>query len=94
MGTHNRFDVLLTDLSLPDGTGIDVLHALRASRDNADIPAIALTGRGMPEDLMHTQAAGFCLHLTKPVDLDQLDAAIRRAVAEKSRFARRVTSNT
>jgi PAS domain S-box-containing protein len=80
IGTEREFDVLLTDLSLPDGTGIDVLRALRKTQTNGNIPAIALTGHGMPEDLRSTEAAGFVSHLTKPVDLDLLRAAIGRAV--------------
>ena len=75
-GQARRFDLLLSDFTLPDGTGLDVLRALRASRHNADIPAIALSGHGMPEDITRTEAAGFRMHLTKPVDLQQLRAAI------------------
>ena len=79
-GAERNFDLLLTDLALPDGTGIDVLRAFRRTTVNADIPAIALTGHGMPDDLINTESAGFCFHLTKPVDLQQLQAAIQRAV--------------
>jgi PAS domain S-box-containing protein len=87
-GADRKFDVLLTDLALPDGTGIDALRALRQTRVNAEIPAIALTGHGMPDDLMSTESAGFCFHLTKPVDLQQLEAAIHRAV-NRDRSGRR-----
>jgi CheY-like chemotaxis protein len=84
-GREARFDLSLIDLMLPDGSGIDVLRALRQTEANASIPAIALTGHGMPEDLMKTEAAGFRFHLTKPVDAQQLQAAIRRAVVTDSR---------
>jgi CheY-like chemotaxis protein len=83
-GNERRFDVLLTDLSLPDGTGVDVLRALRASRTNPAMPAIAITGHGMPEDRTRTRHEGFCCHLTKPVDLEQLQAALQRALDRNS----------
>jgi signal transduction histidine kinase/CheY-like chemotaxis protein len=84
-GRQQRFGLLLSDLALPDGTGIDVLRALRASGPNVDIPAIALTGHGMPDDIGNTEAAGFCDHLTKPIDMDRLQAAISRATGHNDR---------
>jgi CheY-like chemotaxis protein len=84
-GRQQRFGLLLSDLALPDGTGIDVLRALRLSGPNVDIPAIALTGHGMPDDIGNTEAAGFCDHLTKPIDMDRLQAAITRATGHNGR---------
>jgi signal transduction histidine kinase/ActR/RegA family two-component response regulator len=78
-GREQRFGLLLSDLALPDGSGIDVLRALRERGPNVDIPAIALSGHGMPDDIGSTEAAGFCEHLTKPIDMDRLQAAISRA---------------
>ncbi|QDV35302.1 ATP-binding protein [Tautonia plasticadhaerens] len=68
-GAH---DLLISDLGLPDGSGIDVLRRFHP------LPSIALTGYGMEADLRETREAGFTLHLTKPVDFDQLEGAIRR----------------
>jgi signal transduction histidine kinase/CheY-like chemotaxis protein len=84
-GREQRFGLLLSDLALPDGTGIDVLRAIRAGGPNADIPAIALTGHGMPDDIGNTESAGFCDHLTKPIDMDRLQAAITRATGHNGR---------
>ena len=70
------FDLLISDIGLPDGTGHDVLRRVRAARP---IPAIALSGFGLDDDLRRSLAAGFAEHLTKPVDLSTLEAAIRRA---------------
>ncbi len=74
---RGEFDVLVCDIGLPDGTGYDVLRLL----DSRPIRAIALSGFGLDDDLRRSRASGFAEHLTKPVDLPALEAAIRRAVA-------------
>jgi hypothetical protein len=66
------FDVLVSDIGLPDGTGRDVLRRLGVGTARA----IALTGYGTDADVRKNAAAGFARHLTKPVDPDQLLAAI------------------
>jgi two-component system, chemotaxis family, CheB/CheR fusion protein len=72
---HGRFDLLVSDLGLPDGSGLDLVRELR-SRGQA-LPAIAVSGYGQDEDLAHSRAAGFSAHLIKPIDPDRLLAAIR-----------------
>ena len=64
------FDVLLSDIGLPDGSGLD----LRAGRDAATRPpcAIAMSGFGSPGDRQRSRAAGFQQHLVKPVALPEL----------------------
>ena len=74
-----QFDVVISDLGLPDGSGWDLIAELRAH--NPDIRGIALTGYGMEDDLVRSRAAGFTTHLVKPVEFDQL----RRALNELSR---------
>jgi PAS domain S-box-containing protein len=74
----DSFDLLVSDLGLPDGSGIDVIHGFRA---HSEAPAIVLSGFGMESDLRRTREAGFAAHLIKPVDLAQLEAAIRSVVA-------------
>jgi CheY-like chemotaxis protein len=71
------FDLAVCDLQLPDGTGGDLMAgALR----RCGTPGIALSGHGSHEDRERSRAAGFAVHLTKPVALDALEAAIRQAV--------------
>jgi CheY-like chemotaxis protein len=70
---QDQFDLLLCDLGLPDGTGIDFIEKVRARQQT---PAIALTGYGMQEDVERAQKAGFDAHLTKPVNLQKLEATI------------------
>jgi CheY-like chemotaxis protein len=71
---HGTFDLLVSDLGLPDGSGLDLMRELR-SRGQA-LPAIAVSGYGQEEDLAHSRAAGFSAHLIKPVDPNRLLTAI------------------
>ena len=71
---RKQFDVLVSDIGLPDGSGIDLLKALRAKRD---VFGIALSGYGMEEDIRRSGEAGFSHHLVKPVDLNKLDSIIQ-----------------
>ena len=68
------FDLLISDLGLPDGSGIDLLDELRSR--GRTFPAIAMTGYGQEEDVRRTHAVGFATHLTKPIDFHQLEIAI------------------
>jgi len=70
-----RFDVVVTDLGLPDGSGIEIGRALSPST-----PVIALSGYGGPADRRECDEAGFSAHLLKPADPDQLVAALRRVL--------------
>jgi CheY-like chemotaxis protein len=71
-------DVVLSDLDLPDGTGIDLIHQLRA---RGPVRCVALSGHGLPEHRARTRAAGFEAHLTKPVTVDQIETALRGGAA-------------
>ena len=75
---QDGFDLLISDLGLPDGSGLDIMRELR---DRYSGRAIALTGYGMDSDIAASRDAGFTEHLTKPVDLAALEAAIGRATA-------------
>jgi signal transduction histidine kinase/DNA-binding response OmpR family regulator len=71
-------DVLLTDINMPGEDGYSLINKLRAltPEKGADIPAIALTAMARPEDSEHALSAGFQLHLSKPVDIEELAEAI------------------
>jgi PAS domain S-box-containing protein len=75
------FDVLVSDIGLPDGTGIDLIRQIR-EQYGSRLPAIALTGFGMEEDVLRTKQAGFDEHLSKPVNLMLLEETIQRACRE------------
>jgi CheY-like chemotaxis protein/nitrogen-specific signal transduction histidine kinase len=72
------FDLIISDLGLPDGSGLDLMREVRAMYEGR---AIALTGYGMESDVVASRAAGFSEHLTKPIDLERLSAAISRVNA-------------
>jgi CheY-like chemotaxis protein len=67
------FDLLICDIGLPDGNGYDLIKTVRG---HSDVAAIAITGFGMSSDVEQAMAAGFDAHLTKPIDLQRLEAAI------------------
>jgi PAS domain S-box-containing protein len=75
------FDVLVSDLGLPDGDGYEIMRRIRAIRS---MPGIAMSGYGMNEDRRRSHEAGFSEHLVKPIDLPQLVAAIRRVTDNRS----------
>jgi two-component system CheB/CheR fusion protein len=74
--SRESVDLLVSDLGLPDGSGVDVIRTLRQRGSTA--PAIALSGYGQEEDIRRSCAAGFNVHLTKPVDIQRLKQAIRQ----------------
>jgi len=76
------FDLVISDLRLPDGSGHDLLRGL--NRDDVTLPAVALSGYGTPDDLRGSREAGFVEHLTKPVDLDRFWATIERILASRA----------
>ena len=71
-----QFDVLISDLALPDGSGIDLVQKLQSARP---IIGIALTGFGMEDDIRKGREAGFHHHLVKPIDLNRLDLLIQES---------------
>ncbi len=72
------FDLLISDIELPDGTGLELMRTIRSSHP---VPGIALSGFGSKDDIEQSRAAGFALHLTKPVDFRRLEQAILRFAA-------------
>ena len=78
LGTAQPFDLLITDIGLPDGSGYELMEELGRLRG---IRGIVMTGYGMDEDIEHSRRAGFSAHLTKPVRIQTLDAALGIALA-------------
>ena len=74
---RNKFDLLISDIALPDGSGMDLMMQLRAI---SKIPGIAISGFGNNGDIERSLRAGFSEHLTKPIKLENLEAAIERTL--------------
>lgn len=76
---RNAFDLIISDIGLPDGTGLDLMRALRPRHPH--LRGIAVSGFGMEEDLKRSQDAGFARHLVKPVSFGTLCETIREVMA-------------
>jgi two-component system CheB/CheR fusion protein len=75
------FDLLISDLGLPDGSGHDLMRVLRSRGHN--FPGIALSGYGQEEDIRRSYEAGFAAHLTKPASREALIEAVASFTAGK-----------
>jgi CheY-like chemotaxis protein len=76
--TDQEFDILISDVGLPDRNGYELMTELRALQPT--LVGIALSGYGMEEDLLKSRAAGFACHLVKPVTIGMLEDAIAALV--------------
>jgi two-component system CheB/CheR fusion protein len=68
-----KFDFVISDIGLPDGSGNDLMLELR---ERHGLKGIALTGYGMEDDIKRNLAAGFVAHLTKPVHIQSLEKVL------------------
>jgi signal transduction histidine kinase/response regulator RpfG family c-di-GMP phosphodiesterase len=73
------FDLVISDLGLPDGSGNELMEKLR---DEYGLRGIALSGYGMEEDIERSRRSGFVAHMVKPVDLGQLRRTIASVIKE------------
>ena len=74
---HERFQLLISDIGLPDGSGLEIMNRLRSQYG---VAGIALSGFGHDEDMQNSKAAGFVAHLIKPIDLPKLQKAVHDAM--------------
>ncbi|MFN2497917.1 MAG: ATP-binding protein [Pyrinomonadaceae bacterium] len=81
---RENFDLVVSDISMPEMDGYQLLQKLRELPSMANVPAVALTGYGRGADIERALAEGFAEHLTKPLDLDQLLQIVRRLTDEKT----------
>jgi signal transduction histidine kinase/ActR/RegA family two-component response regulator len=79
---RNHYDLLISDIALPDGTGTELMSYLRAI---SGIPGIAISGFGMNGDIQRSREAGFAEHLVKPITMENLEAAISRVITAQDR---------
>jgi two-component system, chemotaxis family, CheB/CheR fusion protein len=79
LADHEKFDLLVSDLGLPDGTGYDLMRQLR--QHGHGFPAIAISGYGQEQDVRHSHEAGFAAHLTKPVTREAIFDTIAAVTA-------------
>lgn len=75
---RQQFDLIISDIGLPDGEGCGLLKELRGFQP--DLPGIALSGYGMDEDIARSRLAGYVEHMIKPVRIEALNNAIQAVV--------------
>ncbi|PYI83738.1 MAG: hypothetical protein DMF21_13010 [Verrucomicrobia bacterium] len=73
-----EFDVVLSDIGLPDGSGYDLISEAKRKQP---IKAVALTGFGTDEDIRRGKEAGFDFHLVKPIDFHELRIVLGQIAA-------------
>jgi PAS domain S-box-containing protein len=73
--TREHVDFVISDIGLPDGNAYDLMAELRG---RLGLTGIALTGYGMESDIARSHAAGFVIHLTKPLRVQSLDEALAK----------------
>ena len=69
-----NFDLLISDIGLPDRSGYDLMREVRLKKD---LPGIALSGFGSEQDVNQAREAGFAEHLTKPINFELLEKTMR-----------------
>jgi two-component system CheB/CheR fusion protein len=82
LADRHAFDLLVSDLGLPDGSGHDLMRHLRER--GHPFPGIALSGYGQEEDVRRSYEAGFATHLTKPASREAVVEAIAAVTATGS----------
>lgn len=75
LASQNKFDVIVSDVGLPDASGYELMEQLR---ERYALKGIAVTGSNRATDVERGKAAGFSAHLTKPVSLRKLEAALEQ----------------
>jgi len=72
------FDLLISDIGLPDRSGYELMREVRV---NKDLPGIALSGFGSEQDVKQAREAGFSEHLTKPINFERLEKTIQNLLS-------------
>ena len=84
IASERQFDIVLSDISMPGMDGFEFVRRLRQIPGNKDVPVLALTGFGRPEDIHRAQNEGFFSHLTKPFDLSALSQILQRIPSRRT----------
>ena len=89
LAPQTKFDVLISDIGLPDGDGWELMKTLREKMPG--LKAIAMSGYGMRTDLEKSKAAGYVSQLVKPFGPAELNEALKKALAYKEAPAKRTS---
>jgi two-component system CheB/CheR fusion protein len=78
LASERSFDLVISDISMPEMDGYQLLRRLRKLPSMDEVPALALTGFGRISDVNRARAEGFAEHFTKPLDIEKLLGAVKR----------------
>ena len=73
---HEKIDLILLDLMMPDVSGLEVLRFLRREPQLQDLPVIIVSAKGLPEDIEKGMQAGASLYITKPIGYREFIRAV------------------
>ena len=92
MAAANTFDLVISDVGLPDGTGFELMRTLSSiyglhgnahgQKQSINNVGICVTGYGMEEDIKMSKESGFDMHVVKPVEISSLQSAISYVVRQ------------
>ena len=85
LAIDHRPDLVLMDIQLPDIDGVEALGRLRADERSASLPVLALTAQAMEGDRERFLAAGFDGYLSKPVNVADFVATVKRYCEDGAR---------
>lgn len=77
LARKSTFDLVISDISMPEMDGYQLLQNLRSLPQMANVPVLALTGFGRMSDIDRAHREGFTQHFTKPLDIEKLLRAVR-----------------
>jgi len=81
---ESEFDVILSDISMPEMDGFEFIQRLRKIDGRQEVPVVAITGFGRRDDVARASAAGFYSHLTKPLNLKVLADVLQQLGKERN----------
>lgn len=80
LAEDHEFDLIISDLGLPDGSGLELMPALKR---RYGLKGIAVSGYGREEDLQKSRSAGFSAHLIKPLNFHDLERTVSRVISHR-----------
>ena len=84
MARAEPFDVVVSDVAMPERDGYWLVTQLRGTQETSQLPAVAVSGMGRRADRDRAIEAGFDAHVGKPLDLEALKIEIEYAIAQRS----------
>lgn len=82
LANESSFDLIISDISMPEMDGYQLLQNLRRLPQMKNVPALALTGYGRVSDIDRARREGFTQHFTKPIDIDKLMRRVRELTTD------------